>query len=74
MFAMACGMSVPLLLLGLSAGSLLPQAGAWLDGVKHFFGMLLLGVALWTMQPVLPTAVSQALLGALLVGTAAMLG
>lgn len=74
LFAMACGMSVPLLLLGLSAGSLLPQAGAWLDGVKHFFGMLLLGVALWTMQPVLPTAVSQALLGALLVGTAAMLG
>lgn len=74
LFAMACGMSVPLLLLGLSAGSLLPQAGAWLDGVKHFFGMLLLGVALWTVQPVLPVALSQALLGALLVGTAAMLG
>ena len=74
LFALAGGMSVPLLLLGLSAGSLLPRAGAWMDGVKHFFGMLLLGVALWTVQPVLPAALSQMLWGALLIGTAAMLG
>lgn len=74
LFALACGMSVPLLLLGASAGSLLPRAGAWMDGVKHFFGMLLLAVALWTVQPVLPAGVTQALWGALLIGTAAMLG
>jgi len=74
LFALACGMSVPLLLLGASAGSLLPRAGAWMDDVKHFFGLLLLAVALWTLQPVLPTAVAQALWGALLIGTAAMLG
>jgi len=74
LFALAGGMSVPLLLLGASAGSLLPRAGAWMDGVKHLFGMLLLAVALWTVQPVLPAAVAQALWGALLIGTAAMLG
>lgn len=74
LFALACGMSVPLLLLGASAGTLLPRSGAWMDGVKHFFGMLLLGVALWTVQPVLPALVAQALWGALLIGTAAMLG
>ena len=74
LFALACGMSVPLLLLGASAGALLPRTGAWMDGVKHFFGMLLLGVALWTVQPVLPATVAQALWGALLIGTAAMLG
>jgi len=74
LFALAAGMSVPLLLLGASAGSLLPRAGAWMDGVKHFFGMLLLGVALWTVQPVLPTALAQALWGALLIGVAAMMG
>lgn len=74
LFALASGMSVPLLLLGASAGSLLPRAGAWMDGVKHFFGMLLLAVALWTVQPVLPAALSQALWGALLIGTSAMLG
>ncbi|WP_197046936.1 protein-disulfide reductase DsbD [Paucibacter sp. KBW04] len=74
LFALACGMSVPLLLLGASAGSLLPRAGAWMDGVKHFFGMLLLAVALWTVQPVLAPALAQALWGALLIGSSAMLG
>ena len=74
LFALSWGMSVPLLLLGASAGALLPRAGAWMDGVKHCFGMLLLGVALWTVQPILPAALAQALWGALLVGTAAMLG
>ncbi len=74
LFALASGMSVPLLLLGVSAGSLLPRAGAWMDGVKHLFGMLLLAVALWTLQPVLPPAAAQLLWGALLIGVAAMLG
>ncbi|MBB2485259.1 protein-disulfide reductase DsbD [Mitsuaria sp. WAJ17] len=74
LYAMANGMSVPLLLLGLSAGSLLPRAGAWMDGVKHFFGMLLLGVALWTVQPLLPDAATQLMMGALAVATALALG
>ena len=74
LFALASGMSVPLLLLGASAGALLPRAGAWMDGVKHFFGILLLGVALWTVNPILPAAVAQALWGALLIGLAGMLG
>ncbi|KQW00379.1 protein-disulfide reductase DsbD [Rhizobacter sp. Root1221] len=54
LFAMAAGMSVPLLLVGLSAGTLLPRTGAWMKQVKHFFGFLLLGVALWMVTPVLP--------------------
>lgn len=74
LYAMANGMSVPLLLLGLSAGTLLPRAGAWMDGVKHFFGMLLLALALWTVQPVLPEAVAQLLLGALAVAAAMAFG
>ncbi|HEY4079490.1 MAG TPA: protein-disulfide reductase DsbD [Burkholderiaceae bacterium] len=74
LFALACGMSVPLLLLGASAGALLPRAGAWMDGVKHFFGMLLLAVALYTVQPILPGALPQVLWGALLIASAAMLG
>lgn len=74
LYAMANGMSVPLLLLGLSAGSLLPRAGAWMDGVKHFFGMLLLAVALWTVQPLLPDAAMQLLMGGLAVASALALG
>ena len=54
LFAMALGMSVPLLLVGLSAGSLLPRTGAWMESVKRFFGVLMLGVALWMVSPLLP--------------------
>ena len=54
LFAMAIGMSVPLLLVGISAGSLLPRAGRWMETVKRFFGVLMLGVALWMVSPVLP--------------------
>jgi thiol:disulfide interchange protein DsbD len=57
LFCLAIGMSVPLLLVGLSAGALLPRAGAWMDTVKHFFGVLLIGVALWMVTPVLPTRI-----------------
>ena len=56
LFAMAAGMSVPLLLLGASAGRWVPKAGAWMHGVKRLFGLLMLGVALWVAQPVLPIA------------------
>jgi thiol:disulfide interchange protein DsbD len=65
LFAMACGMSVPLMLTGLSAGSLLPRAGAWMIGVKQVFGLLLIGVAVWMVAPVFPTTVAMALWGAL---------
>src|SRR5471032_322069 len=59
LFAMAVGMSVPLILVGVSAGTLLPRAGAWMDAVKRFFGMLLLGVAWWLVSPVLPGALQM---------------
>lgn len=54
LFSMALGMSVPLLLVGLSAGSLLPKAGGWMIGVKYVFGLLLIAVAVWMVSPVLP--------------------
>jgi thiol:disulfide interchange protein DsbD len=60
LFAMAVGMSVPLILVGVSAGSLLPRAGAWMDAVKRFFGVLLLAMAWWLVAPVLPPVVQMA--------------
>lgn len=56
LFAMAAGMSVPLLLVGISAGSLLPRAGVWMEAVKRFFGVLMLAMALWLISPVIPAA------------------
>jgi len=71
LFSLAMGMSVPLLLVGVSAGSLLPRAGAWMEGVKRLFGVLLLAVALWLVAPVLPGWVLMIVIGAaLLVGAA----
>jgi len=74
LFALACGMSVPLLLLGLSAGRLLPRAGAWMERVKTLFGVLLLGTALWLVSPVLPAAVTMLILGGGVMVGAALLG
>ncbi len=68
LFAMAIGMSIPLLLVGVSAGSLLPRAGAWMDSVKRFFGVLMLAMALWLVSPVLPAALQMALWAVLLLG------
>ena len=54
LFARAAGMSLPLLALGASAGALLPRAGAWMEAVKRFFGVLMLATALWMVSPVIP--------------------
>jgi thiol:disulfide interchange protein DsbD len=68
LFAMALGMSIPLLLVGVSAGSLLPRAGMWMESVKRFFGVLMLAMALWMVAPVLPGLAQMLLWAALLLG------
>jgi thiol:disulfide interchange protein DsbD len=56
LFAMALGMGVPLLVVGASAGALLPKAGPWMEMVKRFFGVVLLGVAIYVVSPLIPVA------------------
>lgn len=70
LFSMGLGLGVPLLVIGLGAGTILPRAGAWMDGVKVFFGIVLLAAALWIVWPVLPST-PQMLLAALWLLTAA---
>lgn len=55
LFSMAWGMGLPLLVMGMSAGKLLPKAGPWMEGVKKFFGVLLFATAWWMATPILPT-------------------
>jgi thiol:disulfide interchange protein DsbD len=74
LFALASGMSVPLLLVGVSAGSLLPRAGGWMEKVKHLFGVMLLAVALWLVSPVLPAWGLMVGAATLLLVTAVYLG
>jgi thiol:disulfide interchange protein DsbD len=64
LFSMGIGLGVPLLIIGLGAGTLLPRAGAWMDSVKVFFGVVLLAAALWIVWPVLG-ATAHMLLAAL---------
>jgi thiol:disulfide interchange protein DsbD len=67
LFAMAIGMGLPLLVIGASAGVLLPKAGAWMQSVKNLFGVLLLAAAIWIISPVIPAAAHMLLWAALLI-------
>lgn len=74
LLAMALGMGVPLLLVGVGAGNLLPRAGKWMEATKRFFGFLLLGVAIWMVTPVLPAWTVMLAWAALLIVAAVYLG
>jgi thiol:disulfide interchange protein DsbD len=74
LFMLAMGMSLPLLLVGASAGALLPRVGAWMEQVKHVFGLLLIAVAIYTVQPVLAPLVAMSAWGLLLIVGGASLG
>ncbi|MBW7902743.1 MAG: protein-disulfide reductase DsbD [Rhodocyclaceae bacterium] len=65
LFTMALGMGAPLLAVGLSAGSILPHSGPWMEAVKKAFGVILLATAVWMISPVIPVA-AQMLAWALL--------
>ncbi|WP_092141288.1 protein-disulfide reductase DsbD [Cupriavidus sp. YR651] len=74
LLAMALGMGVPLVLVGVGAGNLLPRAGKWMEATKRFFGFLLLGVAIWMVTPVVPVWIVMAAWAMLLIVAAVYLG
>ena len=74
LFALSLGMGAPLVAIGTGAGKLLPRAGRWMDAIKAVFGVLLLGVAIWMLERILPPAVTLALWSALLILSSIYLG
>lgn len=72
----AWGMSVPLLLIGAFSGSLnaMPRAGEWMNRVKEFYGFLMLGAALYFVQPLIGESWAELLLAMVLAAFAAYLG
>ncbi len=74
LFSMAIGMGVPLVLVGVSEGMLLPKSGQWMHAVRQFFGVLLLAVAIWIVSPVIPAAVQMLLWAGVLIGWGVFLG
>jgi thiol:disulfide interchange protein DsbD len=74
LFALSLGMGSPLLIVGASAGTLLPKVGAWMNSVKAVFGVMLLGLAIWMLQRVVPGTVALALWAVLVFLTGVFLG
>jgi thiol:disulfide interchange protein DsbD len=74
LFSMALGMGAPLLAVGTSAGRLLPKAGPWMENVKKVFGVIMLGLAIWLLERILPAPLTLFLWGLLLVGAAVFMG
>ena len=74
LFALSIGMGTPLLLVGASAGQLLPKVGPWMNTVKAGFGVMLIGVAIWMMDRVLPGSVTLLLWALLVFLTGVFLG
>ncbi|WXL25163.1 protein-disulfide reductase DsbD [Ectopseudomonas mendocina] len=74
LLALGLGMGAPLVLFAVGGGALLPKSGPWMLVVRNFFGALLLAVAIWLLERVVPGQVSLALWGLLAAGVALWLG
>ncbi|MBU0655322.1 MAG: protein-disulfide reductase DsbD [Gammaproteobacteria bacterium] len=74
LFTLGLGMGIPLLMIGTSAGRLLPRAGAWMDTTKAIFGIMMLGLAIWMLDRIVPIEVTMALTGILLIVSGIYMG
>ncbi len=74
LFALSLGMGLPLLVIGTSAGRLLPKAGPWMNTIKLVFGLVMLALAVWMLDRLLPGTLTLALWAALLIVAGVFLG
>lgn len=74
LLALGLGMGAPLIVLGTTGASVLPKAGAWMEQIKIFFGVILLAVAIWLLARILPDTISLALWAVLAIVYALVLG
>jgi len=74
LFALSLGMGAPLVAIGTAGGKYLPRAGGWMDAVKAVFGVLLLAVAIWMLERILPASLIMLLWALLLIVSAVYMG
>lgn len=65
LFALSIGMGIPLIIAGTGGGSLLPRAGMWMEEIKRFFGVVMLGVAIWLLNRIINDTITLGLYGLL---------
>lgn len=70
MWSFALGMGMLFLLIGTFSGfaASMPKAGMWMEKLKRFFGVVMLALALYFLEPLLPGNLFFLVLGAFLTG------
>ena len=70
LFVMSIGMGTPLLIIGTSAGKLLPKAGEWMTTVKNMFGFMMVGLSIYMLSRIIDSTLTLGLWGilALMIG------
>ena len=74
LLSLGLGMGVPLILVAVGGRKLLPSSGHWMNTVKHFYGVMLLAVAIWLIERMVPAWASLTLWGLLVAITGVQLG
>ncbi|WP_269844186.1 protein-disulfide reductase DsbD [Halovibrio salipaludis] len=74
LFALALGMGTPLILVGTGGRRFMPQPGPWMNRIKAAFGILMLAVAIWLLERVIPGPAALVLWALLLAVTGVQLG
>ena len=70
LFVMSLGLGLPLLAIGVGAGKYMPKPGGWMTTVTKIFGIVMLAIALWMLERIIPSIVFMFLSSFLLLGTA----
>ncbi|WP_417514085.1 protein-disulfide reductase DsbD [Marinobacter sp.] len=74
LFSLGLGMGIPLILVAVGGRTLLPTTGHWMTTVKHFYGVMLIAVAIWLIERLVPGWLGLTLWGGLLAITGVQLG
>ncbi|MBE0484567.1 protein-disulfide reductase DsbD [Marinobacter sp.] len=74
LLSLGLGMGVPLILVAVGGRKLLPTSGHWMTTVKHFYGVMLLAVAIWLVERIIPVWAALTLWGLLIAITGVQLG
>ncbi len=74
LLALGLGMGIPLFIIAIGGGKLMPKAGAWMDTIKQVFGVMLIGVAIWLLSRALPETLGLILWSVFLFVSATQLG
>ena len=74
LFSLSIGMGIPLILIGTSAARFMPRAGLWMESVKASFGVVLLLMAVWMLDRIVPVEVTMGLVALILIITSVFMG